>query len=267
MVDQEGGKVRRLPGAPVLSEKQIGETSDPIPLSQWAGTQAGRNLRAAGINVNLAPVLDVFRQPGNFIDADGRSYSNNPTIVGELGASFIYAQQHQSVAATAKHFPGLGEAATDQNTDAGPVTLNLPLSELRQVDELPYHDAMLAGVKLVMTSWAIYPALDPRLPAGLSPIVIGRELRRRLGFRGVVVTDTIGAGALSPYGSIGERAVLASRAGADLIIASGTNSATNTPATGIAALSALREALADGSLRLTTAEQEAGAVIALRRHP
>lgn len=267
VVDQEGGEVRRLPGAPDLSEKQIGESDDPLALAQQAGTQAGLNLRSAGINVNLAPVLDVFRQPGNFIDSYGRSYSSNPTIAGELGATFIHAQQRESVAATAKHFPGLGAAATDQNTDEVPVTLNVQLGELRQVDELPYRYAMLAGVKLVMTSWAIYPALDPQRPAGLSPIVIGRELRHRLGFKGVVITDSVSAGALARYGSVGERAVLAARAGADLIICSGIDAATNTPATGIAVLRALREALADGDLSLTRAEQAASAVIALRRHP
>lgn len=267
MADQEGGEVRRLPGAPVLSARQIGESPNALRLAQSAGSGAGINLRSAGINVNLAPVLDVYRQPGNFIDSYGRSFSSNPTVAAELGASFIYAQQHQSVAATAKHFPGLGAATTDQNTDAAPVTLNVPLLELRQVDELPYRDAILAGVKLVMTSWATYPALDPRLPAGLSPKVVGLELRRRLGFKGLVITDTISAGALAPYGSIGERAVLAARAGADLIICAGIDSATNTPATGIAALRALREALAAGDLSLRTAKQAANAVLALRRHP
>jgi len=76
------------------------------------------------MNVNLAPVLDVFRQPENFIDEYQRSYSSNPDTVARLGASFIAAQQQMGVAATAKHFPGLGSATQAQNTDLGPVTLN-----------------------------------------------------------------------------------------------------------------------------------------------
>ena len=101
----------------------------------------------------------------------------------------------------------------------------------------------------------------------MSPIVIGSELRRRLGFMGVVITDAISAGALGPYGSVGARAVLAARAGADLIICSGTDVATTTPATGISVLGALRSALANGSLSRTAAEQAARIVIALRRNP
>ena len=74
-----------------------------------------------------------------------------------------------------------------------PVTLNVSLSSLRAMDELPYQSAIAAGVKLVMASWAVYPALDARLPAGLSPAIIGGELRSRLGFGGVTITDALEA--------------------------------------------------------------------------
>ena len=101
------------------------------------------------------------------------------------------------MAATAKHFPGLGSATTTQNTDNGPVTLTVSLAKLRTIDELPYPAAVAAGVKLVMVSWAIYPALDAKRPAGLSPAVIGQELRGRIAFTGVTITDALEAGALS----------------------------------------------------------------------
>jgi Glycosyl hydrolase family 3 N terminal domain len=107
----------------------------------------------------------------------------DPREVSRLGAASISAQQRTGVAATAKHFPGLGAAATNQNTDEGPVTLNLSLDTIRRVDEVPYPAAIQAGVELVMSSWAVYPALDPPRPAGLSPTVIQGELRARLGFR------------------------------------------------------------------------------------
>jgi beta-N-acetylhexosaminidase len=220
MTDQEGGLVRRMPGAPVLSEKQIGESADPAAQATAAGTGAGQNLAGAGLNVNLAPVLDVYRTPGNFDDQFQRSYSMDPQTVANLGADFITAQQATGVAATAKHFPGLGTATSAQNTDQRPVTLTVPLTALRTIDEYPYQAAIAAGVKLVLVSWAIYPALDPARPAGLSRRIVGGELRQRLGFTGVTITDALEAGALQPFGTIGQRATLAAQAGMDLILCS-----------------------------------------------
>ena len=267
LTDQEGGEVRRLPGAPIRSEKQIGEASDAVAAAGTAGAGAGRNLRGVGINVNLAPVLDVYRQPGNFIDEFQRSYSSDPEAVAELGAAFITAQQRLGVAATAKHFPGLGSASRSQNTDLGPVTLRSSLSTLRAVDGAPYVSAIAAGVKLVMTSWAVYPALDPRLPAGLSPTVIQSELRVHLGFGGVTITDGIEAGALAAFGSVGNRAVLAASAGADLILCATTNPDDNTPALGTAARNAIASALKSGRITRGAAQQSAGRILALRANP
>jgi beta-N-acetylhexosaminidase len=223
MTDQEGGLVRRLPDAPLPSEKQIGESADAAAEAASAGTGAGQNLAGAGLNVNLAPVLDLYRTPGDFDDQYGRSYSSNPQVAASLGAAFITAQQATGVAATAKHFPGLGAAASSQNTDTGPVTLNVPLQDLRAVDEYPYRAAIAARVKLVMASWAVYPALDPTRPAGLSPAIVGGELRGRLGFTGVTITDALEAGALRAYGSTGHRATLAASAGMDLILCASQN--------------------------------------------
>jgi len=220
MTDQEGGLVRRLPGPPVLSEKQIGQSASPAAQARQAGTGAAANLRAAGLNVNLAPVLDVFRSAGDFLDQYGRSYGRDPRLVAQLGADFITAQQAAGVAATAKHFPGLGAAARSQDTDLRPVTLNVPRAGLRGVDELPYRAAIAAGVKLVMLSWAVYPALDPARPAGLSPAIVQGELRHRLGFRGVTISDALGAGALARFGGIGHRGRLAALAGMDLLLCS-----------------------------------------------
>ena len=267
LTDQEGGEVRRLAGAPVLSEKQIGESPAAAAAASSAGAGAGRNLQSAEINVNLAPVLDVYRQPGDFIDEFQRSYSSNAGTVAKLGSAFISAQQRVGVAATAKHFPGLGAATRSQNTDLGPVTLRTSLATLRATDEAPYVNAIAAGVKLVMTSWAIYPALDRRLPAGLSPTVIERELRGRLGFNGVTITDGIGASALAPFGGVGNRAVLAASAGADLILCASTNPDGNSTAIGVAARNAIASALAHHRLSLAAAEQSAGRILALRKRP
>jgi len=220
MTDQEGGLVRRLPGAPTLSEKQIGQSAEPATAARRAGHNAGLNLAGVGLNVNLAPVLDVYRTPGDFIDQYGRSYSDDPRLVSKLGAAFITAQQKAGVATVAKHFPGLGAASTNQNTDLRPVTLKQSLANLRAVDELPYPAAIKAQVSLVMVSWATYPALDAKRPAGLSPVVVKQELRGRLGFAGVTITDALGAGGLPKSDTIAERAVLAVRAGMDLLLCS-----------------------------------------------
>jgi len=220
MTDQEGGLVRRLPGEPVLSEKQIGQSADPPAAASQAGTGAGQNLAGVGMNLNLAPVLDVFCKSGNFIDQYQRSYSNDAQIATSCGQAFITAQQQTGVAATAKHFPGLGSATKSQNTDTGPVTLKVSLSTLRSKDEAPYPAATAAGVKLVMASWAIYPAFDRTFPAGLSSAVVQGELRGRLGYQGVTITDALEAGALAAFGTSAQRAVLAAQAGMDLILCS-----------------------------------------------
>jgi beta-N-acetylhexosaminidase len=221
MTDQEGGYIRRLRGAePVLSEKQIGLSADPIAAATAAGTGAGEALSGVGMNLNLAPVLDVFRVPGNFDDQWERSYSSDPAVAGALGAAFVRAQQQTGVAATTKHFPGLGAAARDQNTDLGTVTLDQPLSELRSIDEAAFAPSIAAGADLVMTSWAVYPAIDATYPAGLSSTIVNGELRNRLGFGGVTITDALEAGALEPFGSTGQRSVLAADAGMDLLLCS-----------------------------------------------
>lgn len=265
LADQEGGAVRRLPGPPGVSEKQIGQARNSVALAGAAGAGAARALRGVGANVNLAPVLDVYRKPGNFIDQFARSYSNRPGAAASLGVAFIGAQQRLRVSSTAKHFPGLGAAAVAQDTDRGPVSLAQPLATLRSVDEVPFRAAIAAGVHLVMTSWATYPALDPRRPAGLSPLVIQNELRDRLGFHGVTITDGIDAGAVTPYGSLSTRSVLAAAAGADLILCAATTPERNTPQEGITVLRALMSALAAHRLSLASARQAATRIQALPR--
>jgi beta-N-acetylhexosaminidase len=100
------------------------------------------------------------------------------------------------------------------------VTLTVSLSNLRAIDEVPFQAAISAGVPLIMTSWAVYPALDSSHPAGLSSTIVGSELRQRLGFTGVTITDALEAGALSAYGTSAQRGVLAAQAGMDLLLCS-----------------------------------------------
>lgn len=144
----------------------------------------------------------------------------NPNVAKKCGSAFIKSQQAHGVVATSKHFPGLGAASADENTDLEPVTLNVPLHQLRTIDEVPFTGAIAADVSMIMPSWAIYPALDPGRPSGLSTKWIKSELRERLGFGGVTISDAIEAGALEAYGSNGTRGVLAVEAGMDIALAS-----------------------------------------------
>jgi beta-N-acetylhexosaminidase len=144
------------------------------------------------------------------------------------------------------------------------VTLNVSLAQLRSVDEAPYPPAIAAGVKLVMTSWAVYPALDPNLPAGLSSRVIQGELRGRLGYRGVTISDTLSAASLARFGSLATRGVLAARAGADLVICSAINGDDN-PSDGLSVMHSIASALSVGQLSRAAAQQSAARVLALRK--
>ena len=259
MTDQEGGIVKRLPGPPFNSAKQVGESSNPVAAATAQGAAAGQNMSGVGMNLNLAPVLDVYRTPGNFLDAAQRSFSQNPLTVSQLGSAFIVAQQNTGVAATGKHFPGLGAAPNGANTDERPVTLNVSLTNLRAIDELPYAAAVQNGVKLVMMSWAVYPALDGNHPAGMSSAVVQNELRGRIGFKGVTITDALEAGALQAYGSAGNRALSAAEAGMDLLLCSSGD-----PAQGDAAAASLVAGVNSGKLSRSGFDAAWGRVNALR---
>jgi beta-N-acetylhexosaminidase len=128
------------------------------------------------------------------------------------------------------------------------------------VDERPYRAAIAAGVKLVMVSWAVYPALDPGRPAGLSPLVVQGELRQRLGFGGVTITDALEAGALRGYGSIARRARLAALAGMDLLLCSGQS-----VGEGERAVAGLARAYRDGMVSRESGEAAVARIASLRR--
>ncbi|MFG1809625.1 glycoside hydrolase family 3 N-terminal domain-containing protein [Streptomyces sp. NPDC049040] len=259
MTDQEGGQIRRLPGAPALSAKQIGASADPAGAAADAGTGAGNLLRSVGMNINLAPVLDVYRSAGDFEDQYQRSYSTDAEVVSVCGRAFIAAQRATGVASAAKHFPGLGSASAAQNTDLRSVTLTATLAELRNIDEIPYVSALTAGAELVMVSWAVYSHLDAAHPAGLSPTVVQSELRDRFTFTGVTITDAIGAGALSSLGTSSQNAVAAAAAGMDLVLDSSGD-----VSHGQSIVTALAGALQNGTLDQTASLAAVGRISALR---
>ncbi|GAA3223838.1 hypothetical protein GCM10010468_50590 [Actinocorallia longicatena] len=260
MTDQEGGPVRRLPGAPFQSARQMGASANPAATAAKAGRDTAANLRGVGLNVNLAPVLDVYRKKGDFADRFGRSFSKDPKKVAALASAFLKAQQKGGVAATVKHFPGLGPAPTKANTDLRKVVLKTPAAVLRSVDESPYGPAIAAGAPMVMLSWAVYPALDKTRPAGLSQKIISGELRGRVGFKGVTITDALEAGALKKFGSVATRGLLAAGAGMDLLLFSAQN-----PAAGLSGVTVLAKALQEGKLDKKRTESAVRRILTVRR--
>jgi beta-N-acetylhexosaminidase len=217
MVDQEGGSVQRLPGAPSRSAPAMAATGRPsVALAEGRATAA--TLRAAGMNVDLAPVVDVVR-PESALQAEGRGFGFTAKRVARFGAAFTRGLRAGGVAATAKHFPGFGAAPA--NTDLGAVRIPVGLRELRAVDRPPFASAIRAGAGLVMLSSAIYPTLS-RAPAVLSARVVQRELRQGLGFRGVTISDDLEAPAFASRGGASGAALAAARAGVDLLLFAGT---------------------------------------------
>jgi len=255
MVDQEGGPVRRVPGPPARGARELGAA--PPAAARAAGRAAGRLLRGAGVNVDLAPVADVGR-PGAALVGEGRVFGSDPAAVAARAGAFAAGLRDGRVAATAKHFPGLGAAG--MNTDAAPVEIRLAAATLRRRDLVPFRALVERGVPAVMLATAVYPALDPaRRPAALSPPIARDELRGRLGFTGVAMSDALDTPALAPYGDRGRVAVRAAGAGTDLLVyASGYAEADR-------AARALGRAIARGRLARAPAERAAARVLALRR--
>jgi beta-N-acetylhexosaminidase len=209
-IDQEGGIVRRLPGAPTLAPPQMTTAA----LGRAQGLATARNLARYGINVDLAPVVDVGR--GGFITP--RSFGATPASVAARGVAFAQGLAQGHVLATAKHFPGLGYATT--TTDSGAVIVTAARGKLL-ADLAPFSAAVRAGVSLVMVSTAVYPALGSSVPAATSRAIVGGLLRGRLGFRGVVITDALDTAGVARYYATGAASVHALEAGADAVIAAG----------------------------------------------
>lgn len=251
MVDQEGGLVKRLAGAPTASAAQMGAAG--AVFSREQGRATALNLRGVGVNVDLAPVLDVAR-PGGTIASSERGFGLTAAAVEATAVPFASALQSLGVVATAKHFPGLGAAA--ENTDFAVQRIDLPKRTLRAVDERPYRGFVAAGGEMVMLSSAVYPAFSSR-PAAFTRSIATGELRRRLGFAGVSITDALESAAIGDFGGPAAAARAATAAGTDLLLFTDYRAST---AAGRALLAKLRKA---PSVR-SEFEASAGRVLRLR---
>lgn len=246
MTDEEGGAVQRLSNlvGPLPSARQMAATMSPQQIRQL-GLSTGERLRSAGVTVDLAPVLDLDGGTGpSATDPDGtRSFSTSASTAAADGIAFAKGLIAAGVTPVVKHFPGLGSSAG--NTDSAPAT-TLPYAQLKTAGLLPFAWAVSQGLPAVMVANASVPGLTNR-PASISSAVIQGVLRQQLHFQGLVMTDSLSAGALSGAGySVPQAAVAALRAGADLLLFNATSAQLSTVTA--ATVAAIVAAVQAGSL-------------------
>jgi beta-N-acetylhexosaminidase len=215
-VDQEGGRISRLPGGLVKipTNKEIGAINN-TQFSYKVGTILGKELKEFGFNLDFAPVLDVNSNPNNPVIGD-RSFGNNPDVVGKLGIQTMKGIQSQNIIATIKHFPGHGDTSVDSHLEL-PV-VNKSLTELEKLELIPFGSAIKNGTDMVMVAHILLPKLDPNYPASMSKEIITEILRKQLHFSGVVITDDMTMKAVTDHFDLGEAAVDSVKAGSDIIL-------------------------------------------------
>jgi beta-N-acetylhexosaminidase len=212
-VDQEGGRVARLK-APVTEFPDLallGSTGDEY-LAERFGEVLARELVHLGFNLDYAPVMDVDSNPANPVIGP-RSLSRDPHEVARMGVAILRAMQRNGLLACAKHFPGHGDTSSDSHLELP--ELPHDLERLRRLELVPFRAAIDAGVATLMTAHVLFRALDPSVPATLSPMVIDGLLRRELGYQGVVFSDDLEMKAVLDHFGIAESVCRGLAAGVD----------------------------------------------------
>jgi beta-N-acetylhexosaminidase len=240
-VDQEGGDITRVDGATVFPANMAqGATVDPDTAYASAKT-VGRELRAMGINLNLAPVLDVNSNPANPV-IGVRSFGENPRMVAVMGTSAIRGYHEGEVLTAVKHFPGHGDTHVDSHVGLPSVTHDR--KRLDAVELVPFREAIRGGADMIMTAHITFPAIDPEpgTPVTLSRRALTGLLRGELGFQGVIITDDMEMGAIAKQFGTPQAAVRAIQAGADMILVAHTLSAQRS------AIAAVKQAVLSGKI-------------------
>ena len=215
--DFEGGYVNelRLITGERSSEQTIGATGDPN-VAYNAGHSAAADLAALGLNVNFMPIVDVLTNPNN-PGLPMRTFGSDPTLVTNMGRAYLKGLTDGGIIGCLKHFPGLGSASIDPHQSLP--SMNRSLATLNAVDLVPYRTLIDEGiVPMVMVTHILNPQLDPNLPTSLSPNVVTGILRKQLNFKGVIISDTLWMGGISNKYSLAQAAVLAVKAGTDLLL-------------------------------------------------
>lgn len=255
-VDQEGGRVARLKDPftvwpPMATLGRMPEEEGERAARRFARALAAE-LLAVGINLDYAPVLDVLTNPANPVIGD-RALAEQAGRVAALGRAIIDTLQSAGLAACGKHFPGHGDTATDSHFELPLV--EHPPERLREVEFVPFREAVSAGVAAIMTAHVLIPAIDEDLPATLSPRIVEAMLKRELGYDGLVLSDDLEMKAISARYGPGEAAVRAVAAGCDAFLVCGPDAGTH-----VAALEGVIHAVESEQLPLKRVED------ALARH-
>ncbi|HEY6671857.1 MAG TPA: glycoside hydrolase family 3 N-terminal domain-containing protein [Solirubrobacterales bacterium] len=257
MIDQEGGDVKRLPqGPPNLSPSQLGRSGDEGQAKEQ-GQATGSYLRGLGVNVDLAPVLDVA-QPTTASSIRSRTFGSDPDVVAKVGVAFALGLQDGGVVATPKHFPGLGRATV--STDERPVSIAATSDQL-QSDLVPFKAAVDAGAEMMMLSTASYPTLGSPKVAAFSPAIVRGLLRTQLGFDGVVITDDLEAPAVTNETAPVVAATTAIEAGNDMLLYANSDGASDR------AFRSLVSAVKSGDLNRTFFESAYDRITSLKESP
>jgi beta-N-acetylhexosaminidase len=264
MTDEEGGEIQRMANlvGNLPWPRTMAATMTPGQVRALAA-QVGRRMRAAGITMDLAPVLDLSDSPGpNATYPDGpRSFSVHPAVATGYGLAFAHGLQDGGVIPVVKHFPGLGQASA--NTDFGRAT-DPPLGTLKAGALLPFEAAIKHGLPAVMVGEVSVPGLTHGLPATLSSAAITGLLRGQLGFHGLVLTDSLSGAAIQQAGyGIPQAAVRAIEAGADMV----TFDTSNPPGTTNEVISRLVSAVHAGQLPVARLDSAVQHVLQLKGRP
>lgn len=214
-VDQEGGRVQRIraPSTVWPPMRQLAQREDLISAVSKA---MAIELREMGFNLNFAPVADVDSNPDNPVIGD-RSFGRTAEETARRIVPFIHAHQAEGIAACAKHFPGHGDTNKDSHFELP--TVDCGLNTLQQRELVPFQAAVQAGVRSIMSAHVLFPALDPHLPATLSPRVIPELLRKQLGYEGLVFSDDMEMKAIHGSWSVEAQAQQTTLATVDILLA------------------------------------------------
>ncbi len=245
-IDQEGGAVSRLAerfGFPPTQSQEFYGAQNDVALTRAAAEAEGKILRDLGINLNLAPVVDVNLNPHSpAIGKNQRSFSADPRIVTAHARATIEGYHSQNVLTTLKHFPGHGSAASDSHLGFVDVTTTWQALELE-----PYRELIRAGLAdAIMTAHIFNANLDAQYPATLSRKIITGILRQHLGYDGVVMSDDMQMGAISRYYGFEQALELAIHAGVDMLALA--NNLAYDPTIGARAFGVIKQLVRDGKI-------------------
>jgi beta-N-acetylhexosaminidase len=260
-IDQEGGAVVRATWVPAPPAAMALGAADDAALAREVGAAVARAVRALGFNWNFAPVLDLNNNPDNPVIAE-RSFGAEPQRAAELALAWMAGSLEEGVACCVKHFPGHGDTHVDSHRDLP--TVDKPLAELEDFEFKPFRLAMRGetAAPAVMTAHIVYPALDAEYPATMSRPILHGLLRDAWDYRGVIITDGMDMHAIAGRFGVGQAAVRALVAGADMVMALGTRETQHET------LDAIAAALADGTLPMDGVNERLERLAALaRRYP